>query len=115
MESHPCHITIKQMHGLIEMLPFIGSTECYGLGTLNSMAMCTVYCCLTTALLTSTSILTSFLKSFFFSSFPQIALHFFNPQTCLKVGYNAEMLRCLLAICYEPALYEEAVAAGARA
>jgi hypothetical protein len=25
------------------------------------------------------------------------------------------MLRCLLAICYEPALYEEAVAAGARA
>jgi hypothetical protein len=31
--------------------------------------------------------------------------------SCLKVGYIAEILRCLLAICDELALYEEAVAA----
>jgi hypothetical protein len=34
---------------------------------------------------------------------------------CLKVGYKANMLRSLLAICNDKSLYEEALAAEARA
>jgi len=52
--------------------------------------------------------------------FPPNCTSFLQPAdmgmiACLKVGYKAEMLRRLLAICDEPALFEEAMAAGARA
>jgi hypothetical protein len=51
--------------------------------------------------------------------FPPNCTSFLQPAdmgmiACLKVGYRAEMLRHLLAICNEPALFEEAMAAGAR-
>ena len=52
--------------------------------------------------------------------FPPNCTSFLQPAdqgmiACLKVGYKANMLKKLLAICDDSALYDEAVAAGARA